>query len=128
MLKNVALVALGGSLGALARWSLGLVVSHWFGTRLPWATISVNVLGSLLFGVVWAVTEPRMPGSAAARLILLTGFMGAFTTFSTYAFETVQMLRDGQFGGGLFSMLLQNGVGFVAIVAGLGLGRWVAGA
>ena len=56
------------------------------------------------------------------------GGLGAFTTFSTYAFETVQMLRDGQFGGGLFSMLLQNGVGFVAIVAGLGLGRWVAGA
>ena len=128
MLKNVALVALGGSLGALARWSLGLLVSHWFGTRLPWATISVNVLGSLLFGVVWAVTESRMPGSATTRLILLTGFMGAFTTFSTYAFETVQMLRDGQFGGGLFSMLLQNGVGCLGIVAGLGLGRWVAGA
>ncbi len=128
MLKNVALVALGGSLGALARWSLGLLVSHWFGTRLPWATIAVNVLGSLLFGVVWSVTEPRMPGSSAARLILLTGFMGAFTTFSTYAFETVQMLRDGQLGGGLFSMLVQNGVGFTGIVVGLSLGRWfVAG-
>ncbi|MEZ4229338.1 MAG: fluoride efflux transporter CrcB [Polyangiaceae bacterium] len=127
MLKNVALVALGGSLGALARWSLGLLVSHWFGTRLPWATITVNILGSLLFGVVWAVTEPRMPGSSATRLILLTGFMGAFTTFSTYAFETAQMLRDGQFGGGLFSVLLQNGVGFAGIVLGLSLGRWIAG-
>jgi CrcB protein len=99
------------------------LVTHWFGARLPWATVAVNVLGSMLFGVLWALTENRMPISATLRLALLTGFLGAFTTFSTFAFETVQLAQNGRPGAAVLQVLLQTGASFGAILIGLALGQ-----
>ncbi len=122
-MKSILLVAVGGAFGATARWGLGSLVTHWFGARLPWATVAVNVLGSMLFGVLWALTENRMPISATLRLALLTGFLGAFTTFSTFAFETVQLAQNGRPGAAVLQVLLQTGASFGAILIGLALGQ-----
>lgn len=125
-MKSIILVAMGGGFGATARWALGTLVTHWFGARMPWATLSVNVLGSLLFGVIWALTESRMPLSAPLRLALLTGFLGAFTTFSTFSFETVQLAQAGRLGAAALQVLLQTGLSFAGVLLGLWLGQGLA--
>jgi len=88
------LVATGGALGALGRWAVG---SLSVGTAFPWATLAVNLTGSLMLGVLAAAFSS---GSISKDAILLVGvgFMGAFTTMSAYSFEAVEMVESGAFG------------------------------
>jgi CrcB protein len=95
------------------------------GSSFPWGTVSVNVLGCLLFGLVWTLTSERFPGTGELRIVVLTGFMGAFTTFSTYMAETGNLLADGEHLYGLGNILLQNGVGVVLFFVGMALGRLI---
>ena len=92
-------------------------------TAMPWGTLAVNALGCLLFGVVWSLAEERMLISSQARTIVLVGFMGAFTTFSTYAFETAQMLGDSEWLLAAGNLLVQNVLGIALVLAGMALGR-----
>ena len=85
---------------------------------LSWGTIAVNILGSFLFGLVWALAQERSIISAEARIIVLAGFMGAFTTFSTFMFETGELLRDSQWALAFGNLALQNVVGLAAVFAG----------
>jgi CrcB protein len=88
------LVAMGGALGALGRWAIG---SFSAGTAFPWATLGVNLVGSMLLGVLAAVFSN---GTISRDTILLlgVGFLGAFTTMSTYSFEVIEMGESGAFG------------------------------
>ena len=88
------LVATGGALGALGRWAVGSLSA---GTAFPWATLAVNLTGSLMLGVLAAAFSS---GSISKDAILLVGvgFMGAFTTMSAYSFEAVEMGESGAFG------------------------------
>lgn len=121
--RQVLFVALGGAVGALARWGVGYLAKSWFGERLPWGTAIVNVLGALLFGLVFAATEARLVPSPLLRLALLTGFLGAFTTFSTFMFDTAALLNQGRALAALLQLVGQLVVGFAAMLAGLWLGR-----
>lgn len=123
---KIVLIALAGSLGTLARYGLGSLVHRLFGAVFPWGTVSVNMLGSFLFGLVWTLAAERMAISAEARIVILTGFMGAFTTFSTFMFETGELIRGGQWllAGG--NLLLQNIVGLAAVFGGIALARLIA--
>lgn len=96
MLLKLCWIALAGSAGTLARfWLQGLVQRIW-GEAFPWGTLVVNSVGCFLFGMVWIMAAERQIISGETRLIILTGFMGAFTTFSTFAFETGDQLREAQ--------------------------------
>ena len=88
------LVATGGALGALGRWAIGSLST---GAAFPWATLGVNLIGSLLLGVLAAAFSSGSI-SKDAVLLLGVGFMGAFTTMSTYSFEAVEMGESGAFG------------------------------
>jgi fluoride exporter len=120
--QKVLWIGFAGSLGALARYWLGGLAQK-LGTGFPWSTLVVNGLGCLLFGVVWSLAEQRGLISTELRTILLVGFMGAFTTFSTFAFETEAFMRDGQYGLVAANVAAQLALGLVAMIAGQALGR-----
>src|SRR5262249_6918278 len=95
MLRKLLWLSFMGVLGTLARYGLQGWVQRRAGT-FPWGTLAVNALGCLLFGVIWALADERLLISGESRTIALVGFMGAFTTFSSFAFETTALLRDAQ--------------------------------
>lgn len=123
LVHKLGLVALGGALGALARFGLAGTVARIAGTRYPWGTTAVNLSGCFLFGLLWAMIEHRLPAPHGARMILLTGFLGAYTTFSTFAFENAALLRDGQWGVAVANLAVQNVLGLALVLAGLAMGR-----
>lgn len=121
--QKVVLVALAGAVGTLMRYALAGAVQRVAPATFPYGTLVVNVVGCLLFGLVWSLAEERLVISSETRTILLVGFMGAFTTFSTYAFETAALLRDAEWATAAGNLLAQNVVGIAALLLGLALGR-----
>ncbi len=117
---------LAGGLGTLARYSLGGVVQRAYGGGgFPWGTVAVNILGCFLFGVIWSMAEERLVISGEVRTIILVGFMGAFTTFSTFIFETGQFIRDAQWFLAMGNLLLQSVSGIIVLFLGLAAGRLI---
>jgi len=94
---NILLVGLGGFAGAVARYLLGgWVLHHTLSAKFPWSTFAVNVLGCLVIGVLSGLAERLEWFSPPVRLLLLTGLLGGFTTFSAFGLETVHLLRRGE--------------------------------
>jgi len=92
------LIALGGALGSVARFSLnGFVSSHW-GATFPWGTLVINVTGSFLIGFFFTLTEPggRVFASSNARQFFMTGICGGYTTFSSFSLQTLNLAREGE--------------------------------
>jgi CrcB protein len=117
---NVLLIALGGSIGAVARYGLAGLVQRFTTPYFPFGTFAVNILGCFVFGIIAGLAEHRFVIGPQARAFLLIGVLGGFTTFSSFSFETFQLLRDaeivraslnavGQLVAGLFVMW----IGFV---------------
>ena len=125
MLQNLVLLSVAGAAGTLARYGMSEIVSHLLGRRFPWSTLSVNLLGSLLFGLVWTLADERKLISPQAGLVILTGFMGAFTTFSTFAFESGQLLSAAKWDLLFANVAAQNGLGLLAVFAGRAVARWM---
>lgn len=122
---KILAVGLFGALGALARYGVyGLVRQlGWHG--FPWATFAVNMLGCLLFGAFVAVAEHRIDFSEATKLAILVGFLGSFTTFSTFALDGSALLRGGQYALATLYIGGQNVLGIAFIFLGLYLGRYL---
>ena len=113
-----------GALGTLARYELqGWVQS--FSAAFPWGTLAVNLLGCFLIGIVSIMAEERRLISPETRIILAIGFMGSFTTFSSYALETARLLADRQWLFAFGNLALQNVLGLVAVFAGFIIGRLI---
>jgi len=93
---NLLAVFIGGGLGSLARYGVSLLVTNYFKSHLPWATLGANVFSCIIFGLVlaWYSGKPSFP--EANRLFLLVGFCGGFSTFSTFSLETLTLFRNGQ--------------------------------
>ncbi len=116
-------LAAAGAVGALCRHALSSWVQRHSGTVFPWGTFAVNMLGCLAFGLIWGLAEQRHLIGPGARAVLLTGFMGAFTTFSSFAYENAQLLRHEHWGLLLANLALQNLIGVALVLAGLHLTR-----
>lgn len=93
---RLLLLAVAGSAGTLARYGLAGIAQRITGDAFPWGTFFVNILGSFLFGAIWTASTERNLLSPDARFYILTGFMGAFTTFSTLMYESGRYLQQGQ--------------------------------
>jgi fluoride exporter len=120
------LAALGGALGALARWAVGLALPSSTGSW-PWATLTVNLLGCLLIGVLLAVLDARRPDDDRLRTFLGAGVLGGFTTFSAFAVEVAGLLRVGSPTMAVAYVAVSVLGGLVAVAAGLRIGGLVGG-
>lgn len=123
MWMKLALLAVAGAIGTLTRFGLARFVQQACGVSFPWGTFVVNALGCLLFGIVWMLAEERAMIGEETRFVVLTGFMGAFTTFSTFAFETSELLRDSQWVHAAGNVLGQNVIGIACVFLGFSIGR-----
>ncbi len=92
------LVAIGGMLGAMSRYGLAGWISDATQGRFPYGTLAVNVIGSMVIGFFLTLALERFSWSPETRIFFTTGFLGAFTTFSTFSYETVELLREGVYG------------------------------
>jgi len=123
MLVKIALIGVFGALGSLSRYWVSGLSHKVLGPDFAYGTLVVNVLGSLMFGIVWTLADERGAISPLARTALLVGFMGAFTTFSTFAFETMGFLRDSQYFYAFMNITSNCLLGFGAVVLGMWLVR-----
>jgi CrcB protein len=122
------LVCLGGAVGTGARYALSVAAAAVFGTAFPVGTLVVNVLGSFLLG---AIMELSLAGTAIgpdARLVIGTGIMGGFTTYSTFNYESLALLRDGAWALALANILATLAGCLLAGTLGLAAGRALSGA
>jgi CrcB protein len=117
-LLNLLLVAIGGAIGSTARYVLSQLLQRATGTLFPIGTFAVNCAGCLVFGAIAGAAEQRVHMAPELRLFLFVGILGGFTTFSSYAFESYALLRDGQFLAASMNIVGQ-------VVAGLA-GVWIA--
>ncbi len=118
---RLLLLSLAGAAGTLARFGVYESCAKFFsrtGWHLPIATLTVNILGSFLFGLIWAMWDQQKL-SASTRIILLSGFMGAFTTFSSFAFDTGDLIARQNYSGAAANILANNILGITAFFIGL---------
>lgn len=119
-LPALAWIALGGAAGSVARAMVALSLP----ARFPWATLAVNVAGSLLLGWLMARLGPAESGTAAAlRNLLAVGFCGGFTTFSTFSWQTLEQMQKGQWSAAVTNILLSVTLCLLAVWLGFRLGR-----
>lgn len=120
---QILLVGIGGAIGAVARYLLGGAVHRFIPGFFPYGTFVVNVIGCLAFGLVVGLAESRFVIGPAARAFVLIGILGGFTTFSSFIFESVELLRGGQILPAAANVAGQVIIGFVALWAGYAAGR-----
>lgn len=118
------MIMFGGALGSAARFYLSDFVQNKFNLLFPFGTMSVNVLGSFVIGFLWGIAEESAL-SVNWRVFLFTGILGGFTTFSTFALETFNLMRDGEYKFALLSFLGNNLLGFLFAFLGFILIKWI---
>lgn len=118
----VALIG-GGVLGTVARYAFAGLVYRTCGTGFPWGTLAVNLTGCFLIGLFAALSEVKFALGPSARMFLMVGFCGAYTTFSTLIFETANLVRDGQDILALANILTSVLVGFLIFRLGFFAGQ-----
>jgi len=112
-------ISLGGILGANARYLISLYVAERFGTAFPYGTFLINVTGSLVIGFFLTLAVEKLAIDPLWRLFFATGFLGAYTTFSTYTYEAAVLLRAGSYGPALLYLFGSVLVGMVGVFAGI---------
>lgn len=117
------LVGVGGFAGAIARYLLDARITSWTGGSAPWGTFAVNVTGSFMVGLLFALVVERAALPAELRAPLMIGFIGSYTTFSTLALESWRMIEDGAWLYASMNVAGSVAVGIVAVVAGVAIGR-----
>jgi fluoride exporter len=118
-------IAAAGALGTLARYWVGGAVQRFTGASFPAGTFVINLVGCFFFGLIWALTTERFNVSGETRMIVLLGFMGAFTTFSSFIFETLELLKDSEWLLAGLNMIGQNVLGLIGLFLGWTLGRMI---
>lgn len=116
-------IFIGGGLGACSRYGLGTLIARWSGAAFPLNTLLINVTGSFLIGLIATLLLDRGVTNPAWRWALITGFLGGYTTFSAYSYETVQLFEAGRGGRALLYVVGGNALSIGACVAGIVLVR-----
>jgi fluoride exporter len=121
---QIVVIALGGATGAVLRYLVSLLVISFAGDSWPYGTLVVNLLGSFFIGFMWqlfdTVTYPH-----TTRLLVFTGVLGAFTTFSTFGLESLTLLQAGRSRDGLLYLMVSNAGGLLCIWLGFAASRYL---
>ena len=121
MLKSMIIVGIGSFLGGSLRYVTSTMMKNVCGQDFPWSTLTVNLLGCLVFGLIFALFSKYATTSSPWYLLFTTGICGGFTTFSTFANESMQMLQSGNIGG-FIGYVSTSVIGGIALI---GLGYWI---
>jgi CrcB protein len=121
--ESLLIVGLAGSLGALARYLVGRAIAERVGGSFPLGTVFINVSGAFLIGLLFALSGRKLL-APSLYLVLATGFLGGYTTFSTMSWEGIQLIRSGSLRQSVLYIGSTVALGFAAAALGLGLG-WV---
>ena len=123
---TLVFIAVGGAAGAVSRYLIQGWVEGLAGGRFPWGTFAVNISGSFVLGVVFALAIDRAILSPEIRVPLMIGFISSYTTFSTLMLESWRLVEEGDIAFALGNIVISVVVGMVALIAGLAVGRYVA--
>lgn len=121
-LGKYSVIAVGGALGAMARYWVGGIVAARLGGVFPYGTLVINATGSLVLGFFMAMASERLL-SPNWRLLVAIGFAGAYTTFSTFEYETYMLIEEGSWLRAVANVVLSVGICFTALAGGIVLGR-----
>lgn len=124
-MDKILSVAAGGVSGALVRYGAILFFQRFGVGQFPFAILTVNVIGSFLFGLLWSVMEDQEWVSENVRLLALTGFLGSFTTFSTFAFDSAVFAKSGSWGLFVLNVLLNNALALIAVFVGFRVAKLI---
>ncbi|XOV88569.1 MAG: fluoride efflux transporter CrcB [Pseudomonadota bacterium] len=126
-MNELVAIGLGGALGAVARHGVAHVCNLLFGTQFPYGTLVVNVVGSFLIGILFVLLVERALLPPVWRSVLIVGFLGAFTTFSTFSLQTLALFEEGRAGAALVYVGASVIVCVLAAALGLALARQLPG-
>ena len=121
MLKSMIIVGIGSFIGGSLRYVTSTMMKNVCGQDFPWGTLTVNLLGCFVFGLIFALFSKYATTSSPWYLLFTTGICGGFTTFSTFANESMQMLQSGNIGG-FIGYVSTSVIGGIALI---GLGYWI---
>lgn len=126
-MDKVLLVFVGGGIGSITRYGAMHAISRYLapGSGFPWPTLGVNAIGALVIGVLVEILALRLSAPESARLFLVTGFLGGFTTFSAFSMETALMLERGDYLNGLVYVVGSVGLTVGAVFGGMALARLI---
>ena len=124
-MSQVFILSVAAALGANARYWIGDILARRLGTSFPFGTLVINLSGSLLLGLFLALFTDRFLLDPRWRMVFTVGFLGSYTTFSTYTFESVNLMLTGQWGLGLLNLLGSSILGAIAALLGVWLGKVV---
>ena len=123
-MRAVLLIALGSALGGVSRYWVSGLVAERVGETFPWGTLVVNIVGSAIIGVLAAFGDSARVGlPAEARLFLMVGVLGGFTTFSSFSLQTLRLMQDGDWMRAAVNVLLSVALCLIAVAAGYRLAR-----
>lgn len=122
-MTNILLAALGGAIGSVLRYLVGVFSVRWFGPSFPWGTLAVNVVGSFIIGLMVEMIARRFNASMELRVFIVTGIIGGFTTWSSFSLDTMVLFERGAIAAAAAYVIGSLVVSFAAVFAGLALGR-----
>jgi len=122
-MTNILLAALGGAIGSVLRYLVGVFTVRWFGPSFPWGTLTVNIVGSFIIGLTVEMIARRFNASMELRVFIVTGIIGGFTTWSSFSLDTMVLFERGAIAAAAAYVIGSLVVSFAAVFAGLALGR-----
>jgi CrcB protein len=122
---RLLLIGLAGLLGTLGRYALSGLIARRFGETFPTGTLVVNVVGCFLAGFLFYLMQERFLVNDVVRTAIMIGFLGGFTTFSSFGLQTFTLMRDGEMGLATVNVLVSNAAGLLTVWAGYSLARFI---
>lgn len=124
-MQRLIYIGLAGLAGTLCRYSVSALIARRYGEAFPWGTLFVNLSGCFLAGLLFYLMHERDAVGEPWRTVLMVGFLGGFTTFSSYGLQTFALLREGQFAFAALNVVASNLAGLAMVWAGYSLARLV---